>query len=319
MAEQEVGRAALPATRASERAIRRRLAGTGTIVPYLFMAPFLVLFCTFILAPAVLGIGLSLFEYDYLLPGNPPFVALENYVELFAEGSQTGARFWQSVQATATFTVLSVPLLVVVPLAVAVVLDQRFRGQKVFRAIYFMPYALGVAVIGILFRFVLDPNVGLVNFYLGRMGLSDDIPWTTGLPWGWITLAGVTLWWLLGFNAIVYLAGLQEVPRDFYDAATVDGANRWQISRYVTLPRLKNVILFVLTYNIFLQANMFGQSFVITQGAPGDDTTSTIMYIAEWGLRHYQMGDAAAMSYLLALFLIGIAIFNFKFIGRTEA
>ncbi|MGH2820170.1 MAG: carbohydrate ABC transporter permease, partial [Actinomycetota bacterium] len=136
---------------------------------------------------------------------------------------------------------------------------------------------------------------------------------------GWFTLIGVTLWWLLGFNAIIYLAGLQEISRDYYDAAAVDGANPLQTFRYVTLPGLRNVILFVLTYNIFLQANMFGQSFMITQGAPGDETSTAIMYIAEWGLRQFQMGDAAAMSYLLALFLIGIAIFNFRVIGRTEA
>ncbi|MGH2821201.1 MAG: carbohydrate ABC transporter permease, partial [Actinomycetota bacterium] len=174
MAEQEVGRTAMPAARTSERATRRRLAGTNNLVPYLFLAPFLALFGTFILAPAVLGIGVSLFEYDYLLPGAPPFVGLENYGELFADGSQTGARFWQSMKATGIFTIFSVPLLVVVPLIVAVVLNQRFRGQKVFRAVYFMPYALGIAVVGILFRFVFDPNVGLFNYYLGQIGLPDD-------------------------------------------------------------------------------------------------------------------------------------------------
>ena len=316
MAEQAVGSAA-PRNKSQERRTRRKLAGTNTYVPYLFLAPYLVLFLIFVIGPAIGGLWISLHDWDILLPGKP-FVGLENYTDLFDMGTRFGETFWQSMEATAIFTVFSVPLLVVVPLLVAVVLNQRFKGQKVFRAIYFMPYALGIAVIGVLFRYIFDPNVGMINYYLGRLGLSDSIAWTTALPWAWITLIGVTLWWLLGFNAIIYLAGLQDIPRDHYDAAAVDGANRWQTFRHVTLPGLRQVVLFVLTYNIFLQANMFGQAYLITQGAPGQETRTAIMLIGEQGLRQFQMGDAAAMSYILALFLIGIAIFNFKVLGRRN-
>jgi multiple sugar transport system permease protein len=300
--------------RLSEREASRRLAGTSSLAPYLFLLPFLVLFTTFILFPAVWGLVISLFDWDFLLPGKP-FVGLENYAELFSATSRFGPEFWQSMKATGIFTVLSVPLLVIIPLAIAVVLNQKLKGQKMFRAIYFMPYALGIAVIGVLFRYIFDPNIGLINYYLGRIGLPDDIAWTTSLPAGWGTLVSVTVWWLLGFNAIIYLAGLQDIPRELYDAAAVDGANRWQTFRHVTIPGLKPVLLFIVTINVLLQANMFGQSYLITQGAPGQETQTAIMYIGEQGLRQFQMGDAAAMSYILALFLIAIAIFNFKVLG----
>jgi multiple sugar transport system permease protein len=281
------------------------------------MAPYLVLFITFILGPAVFGIWISLHEWDYLLPGKP-FVGLDNYGELFASGSRTGASFWRGMTATGIFTALSVPLLVIIPLGIAVLLNKRFRGQKVFRAIYFAPYALGVAVIGILFRFILDPNVGLLNYYLGEAGLPDDVPWTTDSPWVWVTLVGVTVWWTLGFNTIIYLAGLQDIPSDHYDSARVDGANGWQLFRHITLPGLRQVLVFVLTITILASANVFGQAYLITRGGPANQTKTAIWHIADEGLRSFNMGDAASMSYMLAAFLIVIAVLNFKFFGQRN-
>jgi multiple sugar transport system permease protein len=165
---------------------------------------------------------------------------------------------------------------------------------------------LGVAVIGILWRFLLDPNVGLVNYYLGA-----KIPWITALPWAWVSLVGVTVWWTLGFNAVIYLAGLQDIDPELYNAAKVDGANRWQRFVNVTMPGLRPVFVFVVTVTILASANMFGQSYIITQGAPGEETTTAIMYIAEEGLRRFNMGAAAAMSYMLALALLIISVVNF--------
>jgi multiple sugar transport system permease protein len=278
------------------------------LVPYLFLAPYLVLFFTFVLVPAVYGIWISLHNWDYLLPGKP-FVGLQNYIDLFTPGSVTFGPFWQSMEATAKFTLYSVPFLVVVPLLVALLLNQRFAGRNFFRALYFAPYVLGVAVIGVLWRFVLDPNAGLLNYYLGT-----SVPWITDLPWAWISLVGVTVWWTLGFNSVIYLAGLQDINAELYEAAKVDGANRWQRFWNVTIPGLRPVLLFVVTVTILASANMFGQSYLITQGAPGQETRTAIMYIAQEGLRNFRMGSAAAMSYVLTLFLILISIVNFVFL-----
>jgi len=281
------------------------------------MAPYLVLFFTFVLAPVVYGFWISLHEWDYLLPGKP-FVGLQNYVELFTPGSVTSGPFWKSMEATGKFTLYSAPLLVLVPLGVALILNRKFPGRTFFRAVYFAPYVLGVAVVAVLWRFLLDPNIGLVNYYLGRLGLPDGIPWTTAVPWVWVTLVGVTVWWTLGFNAVIYLAGLQDIPRELYDAASVDGANAWQRFLHVTIPGLRPVLLFVVTVTILASANMFGQSYLITNGGPGDDTRTAIYYIAETGLRQFNMGSASAMSFMLALFLILISIVNFAFFRQRE-
>jgi multiple sugar transport system permease protein len=295
----------------------RKPTDTNLIAPYLFMAPYLVLFGIFILFPVFYGIWISLHNWDYLLPGKP-WVGLQNYVDLFTPGSTTFEPFWQSMEATGKFTLYSVPLLVVIPLLVALILNERFPGRTFFRVIYFAPYVLGVAVIGILWRYLLDTNVGLVNYYLGQLGLPNNIPWSNELPWAWVTLVGSTVWWTLGFNAVIYLAGLQDIDPALYDAAKVDGANRWRRFLHVTLPGLRPILLFVITVTILASANVFGQAYLITEGAPGDETKPAIWYIADQGLRTFKMGSAAAMSYVLALFLAVISVANFALFRYRE-
>lgn len=313
MTTQNVGRMG-PKTAPAD-ATRRRAAGNisgSPATPYLFMAPYLLLFAVFVLLPSILGLWISLHNWDYLLP-EQPFVGLDNYLKLFTPGSPTSGQFWQSMQATGIFVLLSVPFLVVLPLLVALLLNQRFRGRDFFRAAYFAPYVLGVAVVGVLWRYLLDPKIGPVNFYLGQLGLPGDTPWTNALPWAWVSLVAMTVWWTLGFNAVIYLAGLQDIPRDLYEAAEVDGANRRQRFFNVTLPGLRPILLFVTTVTILASANMFGQSYLVTQGAPGEETRTAIMYIAEEGFQNFRMGDAAAMSYVLALFLMAVGFLNFVF------
>jgi multiple sugar transport system permease protein len=295
---------------------RRKPTDAGALTPYLFMAPYLLLFLIFIVIPAIYGIWISLHNWDYLLPGKP-FVGLQNYLDLFRPESTISRPFWQSMEATGKFTLYSVPLLVVIPLLVALILNEQFPGRSFFRAVYFAPYVLGVAVIGVLWRYLLDPNIGLVNYYLGLLGIGN-IPWITALPWAWISLVGVTVWWTLGFNAVIYLAGLQDIDPELYNAAKVDGANRWQRFLNITLPGLRPVLLFVVTVTILASANMFGQAYIITQGAPGEETRTAIMYIAEEGLRQFNMGAAAAMSYVLALILLLISVANFAVFRYKE-
>lgn len=287
------------------------------LTPYLFLAPYLVLFVVFVLIPAVFGLWMSLHTWDYFNP-DKEWVGLSNFVDLLTPGTITYELFWKSMEATGKFTLYSVPLLVVLPLLIALILNQQFRGRGFFRAMYFAPYVLGVAVIGILWRFLLDRNVGYVNYYLGQLGLPDSIAWTSSLPWAWVSLVGVTVWWTLGFNAVIYLAGLQDIDPALYDAAKVDGANRWQRFRHVTLPGLQPVLLFVVTITILASANMFGQAYLVTEGSPGEETQTAVMYIAEEGLRNFRMGSASAMSYVLALFLMMISVLNFVIFRRRE-
>ena len=294
---------------------RRRRSGWAT--PYLFLAPYGVLFIGFILLPAIYGIWISLHDYNYLLP-RQPWVGLNNYLDLFKADTRDSADFWRSIRATAIFTVFSVPLLVVIPLAIALLLNRKFPGRTFFRAVFFTPYVLGVAVVGVLFRFLLDPTIGMLNFYLSKLGFSGDYPWTTQVPWAWVGLVGMTVWWTLGFNAIIYLAGLQDISPELYEAAEVDGATAWDKFRNVTLPGLRPVLLFVLTLTLLASANMFGQSYLITKGAPENATRTAIYYISQVGLQQYRQGIAAAMSYILALMLILISLLNFRLFREKE-
>jgi multiple sugar transport system permease protein len=304
---QEVRRGGGRAPNADPAAMR---TGLGTAL--LFVGPYLVLFCTFVLAPIVYGLWISLHQWDFLLPGKP-FVGLQNYIDLITGGSVTSETFWKSMRATAIFTVLSVPLLIVLPLALAVALNKKFRGRNAVRAIFFAPFVLGVAVIGLLWRYLLDPNVGVINYYLAQLGL-DRIPFTTATPWVWLALVVPTIWWTAGYNMVIFLAGLQDISAELYEAAELDGASAWQRFRHVTLPGLRPVMIFVLTITILASANVFGQPYLITQGQPGGETRSAIMQISEEGLRRFNMGSASAMSTVLTVVLLTISLLCLSFL-----
>src|SRR3954451_12970722 len=290
-----------PAPTTTKTFDEKQTSRSDTRAGWLFCAPYLVLFGLFVVFPAVWGLWISLHRYDFTLP-NKPFIGLENYTSLINGSSPFASVFWESLRNTLLFTVLAAPLLLVVPLAIAMVLNQKFRGRNLFRAIYFAPYVLGVAVIAVLWRYLLDTNVGLVNYYLGRA-----IPWLTDVPIAWVSLVGVTVWWTLGFNCAIYLAALQEVPRSLYEAASMDGASKWQSFRHVTLPGIRSVLVFIVSITIIACMNMFGQSYLMTAGGPGNETRTAIMQISDTGLRQFDSGMGSAMSMIFMFFLVIIS------------
>src|SRR3954453_19849907 len=290
----------------------KRASRKDTREGWLFCTPYLVLFAVFVVFPAGWGLWISLHRYDFTLP-NKPFIGLDNYISLINGSSPWAGVFWESLRNTLLFTLLSAPLLLVVPLMIAMVLNQKFAGRNFFRAIYFAPYVLGVAVIAVLFRYLLDTNVGLLNHYLGRA-----IPWLTDLPWAWISLVGVTVWWTLGFNCAIYLAALQEVPRSLYEAASMDGASKWQSFRHVTLPGIRSVLVFIVSITIIACMNMFGQSYLMTAGGPGNETRTAIMQISDTGLRQFDSGMGSAMSMIFMFFLVIISSAVFWLFNRDS-
>ena len=154
----------------------------------------------------------------------------------------------------------------------------------------FAPFVLGIAVVGVLFRYLLDSQFGLINYLLGLVGIPA-IGWTQTQPWAWVGLVGMTVWWTLGFNTVIYLAGLQAIPREQYEAASLDGAGRRGQLLYVTVPGLRNILIFIVTTTVLASANMFGQSYLVTNGGPGDSTRTAIMVMTQEGLRSFKMGS----------------------------
>jgi multiple sugar transport system permease protein len=174
----------------------------------------------------------------------------------------------------------------------------------------FAPFVLGIAVIGVLFRYLLDSQFGLINWFLGLFGIPP-VGWTQTQPWAWVALVGMTVWWTLGFNTVIFLAGLQGIPRDHYEAASIDGAGAWGKFTHVTIPGLRNIFVFIITTTVLASANMFGQSYLVTNGGPGDSTRTALIVMLEEGLRSFKMGSATAMSYVLAIFLAIVSVINF--------
>jgi multiple sugar transport system permease protein len=290
-----------PPTRASAPRGRGGLRLYHPLTPYALCAPYLVLLVTFVLGPGLFGIWISLHDWDFMLPSKP-FVGLANYAALFDSQSVIFEQFWHGMRATAIFVVASVPFLVLCPLGIAIMLNRKFRFRVVFRAMIFAPFVLGIAVVGVLFNYLLDTQFGLINFFLGLVGIPA-IAWTQTQPAAWVGLVGMTVWWTLGFNTIIYMAGLQDIPAEQYEAAELDGANKWGAFRAITLPGLRNVLVFIVTTTVLASANMFGQSYLVTNGGPGDTTRTAIMVMTQEGLRAFRMGTASAMSYMLAIFL----------------
>ncbi|MFS0866614.1 carbohydrate ABC transporter permease [Microbacterium sp. 179-B 1A2 NHS] len=297
--------------RSGGRSGRRPAARRRNLIGYLFLAPFLILFVTFVIVPAVFGLWISLTNWSPFRDSQD-FVGLKNYLDLFTAGSTTSGDFWQAMGATGLFVVLSVPFLVVLPLFIAVLLNRKLRGATVFRTVFFAPYVLGVAIVGVIWNYVFDTQSGILNHLLGLLGLPDDTPWVVDTPWVWVSLVGVTVWWTAGLNTVIFLAGLKGINTDLYEAAALDGAGAARTFFSVTLPGLRPVMLFITTTTVLASANMFGQSYLLTNGGPGNATRTAIMYIADQGLSQNNMAPASAMSYVLFAFLAIISVINFR-------
>jgi len=269
---------------------------------YLYLVPYLALFLGFLLIPLFYGLGLSFSQWEVLSRVPPEFVGLKNYFEAFKS-----EYFWNAFWATFRFVIMTVPLVVGFALLVACGIDALpVRRQSFYRAAYFLPTIISISVTGILWRWFYNGEFGLFNQCLGYMGIK--VPWLTDVDWAMKSIVFMTLWWTLGGPMVVLLAGLQQIPEQYYEAAAIDGANARERFLYITLPQLRPVLLFVVVMNVIGSFQVFGQTFMITRGGPEFSTRVLVQYIYETAFMNYRMGYAAAMSWLLFL---AIAIFSF--------
>jgi len=296
------------------RADRRRRIGESPITPYLFILPHFVLFAVFILFPFFLGIWISLHDSTPLREG--PFVGLRWYQQLFDPNSSQFPRFWNTVWNTVLFVLMSTPLLVGLGLALAALLNTRIRGRNVFRGIYFVPWTLSVSVIALVWWWMFNSNAGFVALALkDLLGVSPN--WLAANPWAWISILIATLWWTIGFNTIIFLAGMQGISADLYEAASVDGANRWQQFKSITLPSLRPILLLVVTLQIIASFQLVGQPQLMTGGGPpsalGGETTPVLLHVYNVGFQgRRELSIAAAMALVVAVMMVIVSVVNFR-------
>ncbi|HZG77299.1 MAG TPA: sugar ABC transporter permease, partial [Paenibacillus sp.] len=272
---------------------------------FLFVLPYLACFLLFLLIPILYGIYISLHEFE-LLSTDHPFVGFKHYAEIFTPGTYLNSLFFNGLWATLQFVVYSVPLLIALGLALALLvnaLPKRIRG--LFRTFYFLPYALSASVMAVIWLMMFDTNAGFINSFLSKLSL-DPAPWLTGRPWAWIALVLATLWWTIGFNMVIFVNALNEVPEDHYEASSIDGAGAWRQFVSITLPSIRPVMLFVLITSTIASFNIYAQPFLLTRGGPGDSTKVLLINILDQAFIRKEVGSASAMAVLMALLIIAV-------------
>lgn len=301
----------LPAAGGGRRARRRR--SRQGLVAWGFALPFLLLFGVFVAFPVVASLVMSFTDLRSADLRNPlavDFVGLENYTRLFRDDV-----FLQAAANTAYFVLVGVPLTMCLALAVAVGLNRGVtRFRTVFRTGYYLPVVTSIVAIAVVWRFLLEPATGLVNRLLGLVGIEGP-NWLASQTWAMPSLIVMAAWRNLGFLMVIFLAGLQAIPGEVYEAASVDGASAWAKFRYVTLPLLRPTLLFgaVITGIGYLQ--FFEEPFVMTQGGPLNSTLSVAFDIyKQFGFGNYSY--AAAMSYVLFVGIVLLTVLEFRLLGR---
>lgn len=292
-------------------------------VPYLFILPHLIFFVIFAAFPLLSGLVISLHEYDILRPEATRFVGLGNYINLFTPGTVEYPVFWNSLINTVEFVFLSVPVLIIIPLFLALLLNTKTPGRNFFRAIYFSPWVLSSAVVGLLGFWIFQSQGGLLNYYLKDLGLMTP-RWLSTMPWAWYAILIVTVWWTSGFNMIIILAALQSIPDALYEASSIDGANWWQRFIYVTIPMLRPVLVFIIIITIIASFNLFAQPLFMTNGGGpaqsggGGSTEPIMLRIYNESFIRNRMGSGAAMSFVVASIMIVISYLNFNIFKSKE-
>jgi multiple sugar transport system permease protein len=295
---------AAPRRRSTRREDRER-AGWG------LATPFFVLYFLFLMWPVLAAAWKSLFS-DSLAGGSADFRGLGNYGELLGD-----ADFWASMWHTLLFTLLSTPPLVILPLALALLVNRVARGQWLFRLAFFAPYVLPVSVVVLIWNWLYQPGFGLINGYLTKLGFAE-VNWLGAEGTAMVSVVIATVWWTVGFNFVLFLAGLQEISKELYEAAALDGANAWQQIRRITLPLLMPTTVLVVVLQVIASLKVFDQIYLLLQGGPNFSTRPAIQYIYENGFTQYRVGYASALSFVFFLLIVAVSALLFAGVRRLQ-
>ncbi|MDT0264731.1 sugar ABC transporter permease [Streptomyces sp. DSM 44915] len=287
--------------------VGRRARSTG----WLFVLPFVAVFGLFMIWPIVHGIWMSFTDESLTMAGTD-FVGFDNYVEAFGDPD-----VWSSLGNTLFFTVITVVPLVVLALAMALLVHTGLAGQWVWRLSFFAPFLLPVSVVTIIWSWLYQPDLGMANQLLDSLGIGP-VGWLAEEDVAMWSLAALTVWWTVGFNFLLYLAALQSIPDQLYEAAALDGAGAWRRLFSVTLPQLSRITVLVGMLQILASLKVFDQIYILTKGGPNNSTRPILEYIYDVGFTGYRLGYASAISYLFFALIIIVSIAQLRFIPRQE-
>ena len=280
-----------------------------TLAAYAFLAPFMTFFMVFVVRAVVEAVRMSFYDWHILRPSRP-YVGIDNYVEIFNDNV-----WWIALQNTVIFTALTVIGTTIVALAAAVAVTQRIRGQNFFRVLLYTPGLLSVGAVGLVWVWLLNTQFGIVNYGLSFVGVRP-VNWL-GDPALVIPSLGLTsIWWGFGFPMLIFIAGLQGIPEQLYEAARIDGGSNLDLFRYITLPLLRPTILFVTVTGVIAHFQVFGQPFIMTNGGPGRSSYSLIFYLYQIAWTAFRMGYGAAVAVCIALIMAVLTSAQFFVLGR---
>ncbi len=279
-----------------------------TISGYLFLLPFLLVYLIFLVYPLFRGVWISLHDWDLLI-GNLGWVGLDNYVRMFTSDNT----FWISTGNTVEFVILSTPPLIILGLLIAIALNRPLPAMGIFRTVFFSSYVLSISVVTLIWFMLLNPNRGILAAFFQQLGL-EPIAWLNDPQLAMPAIVVTTVWWTLGFNVVLFLAGLQDIPRSIYEAAEIDGASPVRSFFSITLPMLRRTVLLVVILQVIASFQIFGQVFLMTKGGPSGTTRVLVQHIYERGFRGFELGYSSAMSIFLFSIMLAISIFQL-FVG----
>ena len=291
----------------------RRSLRRGALTPYLFLAPGLALFVAFRVYPLLDGLRLS-FTNARLGRAQYAFVGLANYDKLLED-----TRFHVSLVNTAFYAMASTLPILAIPLLLAVALNRRVALRTFLRSAFFFPFTLSVVTVGLTWLWLLDPVVGPFNYYLKALGLPIR-SWLADPTTAMWAIIVTSVWWVTGYYLVIYLAGLQDIPRELYEAAALDGASGGRTFWAITLPLLRPVFLFVFVTHVIGSFQIFGQVFILTQGGPGDATRTVVQHLYETAFQNFFLfGSASAMAWVLFALILVFSLLQFRLLrGHTQ-
>ncbi|MEJ7871386.1 MAG: sugar ABC transporter permease [Rubrobacteraceae bacterium] len=293
----------------AKRQQRKPLSSRPTLVAMLMLAPALTVLGTFVFFPVVYVVFLSFLDWDLISP-DKQFVGLDNYVDL-AQSGEFRAVLLRTVVYSAATAAITLPL----ALLLAVFLNQKFRGRNIYRTILSSPFAVPLVGSAVIWLWLYDPSYGLINYLLSLVGVQGPT-WLESSSTALLSVIIVSVWHYVGYYALLFLVGLQDIPAELYEAARIDGAGRWSEFWNITLPLLSPTVLFASTVSVIQSFQVFDQVYVLTNGGPANSTTTLIFYLYEQGFRFFHIGTAAAVSVFLLLSLITFTILHLRLSRR---